>query len=249
MNELIRKFGSKTSLYYKKDSIVGCNTKEDNTDDNARMILDGLSNNLKLEQPVALDKATYNPGERNVGIGKGVNLEHKKSIQQCKTYSEYFATPSKGKGESKQEEKKMVHCMKYIGTIDKVKIVDYEIPLCNRGTALGKGAIDLAFEYDGEFYIVETKKIESKESLLRCVLEIETYYETLNKNFDKYSNKVKKGILVDKSSLPYLHYFDGNHKNVVDLMKYYGIDLFELSYVDNEFHIKKVNECPTSQEN
>ena len=241
MNELIRKFGSKTSLYYKKDSIVGCNSKEDNTDDNARIILAGLSNNLKLEQPVPLDKATYNPGKRNVGIGKGVNVEHKKSIQQCKTYSEYFAATSKGKGESKQEEKKMVHCMKHIGTIDKVKIVDYEIPLCNRGTALGKGAIDLAFEYDREFYIVETKKINSKESLLRCVLEIETYYETLNENFDKYSKKVKKGILVDKSSLPYIHYFDGNHQNVVELMKYYEIDLFELSYVDNQFYIKKVN--------
>ena len=247
MDEFINKYGKETNKYYKNNKIVGVNSIKDDTDNNAYLLLKEYESNpnFRLDEPVSIDSAHYNPGKRNVGIDKGVSDNHRKEITEKynENYELYFKTPSSGKGEGKQEEKKMVHCLKHVGTIGEVKIVDYEIPLCDRGTGEGKGNIDLVFYYGNDFYIIETKKLNSDESLLRCVLEIETYYESLNSNFSNninYSNKINKGLLLDKNSTAYKHYFDGNHNNVKKLMKKYKIDLFELELINNKFNIKKV---------
>ena len=80
--------------------------------------------------PESVDVAHYNSGERNVGIGKGVSDEHRTEIEALgEDYYKYFSKLSEGKGTSSEAEKKMVHCLKYIGDINGCKIVDYEIPL------------------------------------------------------------------------------------------------------------------------
>ena len=64
----------------------------------------------------------------------------------------------------------------YIGNI-----IDYQTPLKNKRTDVA-GKIDL-LSYDGKtLYILELKKPDSEESMLRCVLEGFTYMQTVNKN-------------------------------------------------------------------
>lgn len=71
----------------------------------------------------------------------------------------------------------------YIGSI-----IDYQTPLKNKRSDVA-GKIDL-LSYDGKtLYILELKKPDSEESMLRCVLEGFTYMQTVNKeklldNFD-----------------------------------------------------------------
>ena len=57
------------------------------------------------------------------------------------------------------------------------KIIDYQTPLKNKRTDVA-GKIDL-LSYDGKtLYVLELKKPDSKESMLRCVLEGFTYMKT-----------------------------------------------------------------------
>lgn len=59
-------------------------------------------------------------------------------------------------------------------------IIDYQTPLKNRRSDVA-GKIDL-LSYDGStLYILELKKTDSEESMLRCVLEGFTYMQTADK--------------------------------------------------------------------
>ena len=59
-------------------------------------------------------------------------------------------------------------------------IIDYQTPLKNKRSDVA-GKIDL-LSYDGcTLYILELKKHDSEESMLRCVLEGFTYMQTVNK--------------------------------------------------------------------
>ena len=59
-------------------------------------------------------------------------------------------------------------------------IIDYQTPLKNKSTDIA-GKIDL-LSYDGKtLYILELKKPDSDESMLRCVLEGFTYMQTVDK--------------------------------------------------------------------
>jgi hypothetical protein len=59
--------------------------------------------------------------------------------------------------------------------------IDFQVPTTNGK----KDNIDLILKEktSGDIYIVEFKKFKSSESLLRCVLEIETYFRKLNHGF------------------------------------------------------------------
>lgn len=60
-------------------------------------------------------------------------------------------------------------------------IIDYQTPLKNRRSDVA-GKIDL-LSYDGStLYILELKKPDSEESMLRCVLEGFTYMQTVDKD-------------------------------------------------------------------
>lgn len=60
------------------------------------------------------------------------------------------------------------------------KIIDYQTPLKNKRTDEA-GKIDLLSVKDNIVYILELKKADSEETMLRCVLEGYTYLQTLNK--------------------------------------------------------------------
>jgi hypothetical protein len=62
-------------------------------------------------------------------------------------------------------------------------IIDYQTPLKNKRSNKGLGKIDLLSRNDSNksIYILELKKADSNETMLRCVLEAYTYLKTVSK--------------------------------------------------------------------
>ncbi len=88
------------------------------------------------------------------------------------------------------------------------KFIDYQIPL--KGTMKDiAGKIDLISDNKKEVYLIEFKYGNNKESLLRSVLEIATYYQFLNK--DKFKRDymilqnvdIKKAVLISRETQAY----------------------------------------------
>ena len=67
------------------------------------------------------------------------------------------------------------------------KILDYQVPLKNKSTDKGLGKIDLISVKESSkpgnkiIYFLELKKDNSKETLLRCILEAYTYSKIIDK--------------------------------------------------------------------
>ncbi|HEY5561920.1 MAG TPA: hypothetical protein VIK72_09245, partial [Clostridiaceae bacterium] len=91
-------------------------------------------------------------------------------------------------------------------------IVDYQIPLKDKLTdKIGK--IDLISVNKNDIFLIELKIKESTETLLRCILEISTYYQVLGKakfiesypkEFSNLAEKnIKKVVLIAKESSQY----------------------------------------------
>lgn len=89
------------------------------------------------------------------------------------------------------------------------KVIDYQIPLKNKRTDL-VGKIDLISTTEDDVFLIELKTEKNNETLLRCVLEIATYYQILSKPkfIDSYKNEfkhlseknIKKAILISEGS-------------------------------------------------
>ena len=119
-------------------------------------------------------------------------------------------------------------------------ILDYQVPLKDtKNTKAGK--IDLISYKDNTLYLIELKNDRSKETLLRCILEITTYYNQVNRTklLKDYSlpknTKVQKAILIFKETKPYTFIED---EYVNKLIKKYDIELF-IGEVDEKFLINK----------
>lgn len=76
------------------------------------------------------------------------------------------------------------------------RIVDFQIPLkspglTNKSINAGLGKIDLVSIDNGVLYVIELKVSSSRETLLRAILEIITYYNIINRDDlrDDMSNK------------------------------------------------------------
>lgn len=144
-------------------------------------------------------------------------------------------------GSNNFSETKLIHVLCVQEYLGEFKTVDYQVPTSNGQ----KDNIDIVLEDANNVYIVEAKTFGSNESLLRCVLEIETYYKKINSNFEKqYSNgkPIKKAILLDKTSWAYEQKEELWAK---ELLKEFDITVLELSSIeqiklDNKFNIKKI---------
>ncbi|MBR5621602.1 MAG: hypothetical protein IKW49_00255 [Opitutales bacterium] len=150
-------------------------------------------------------------------------------------------------------------------------VMGYQIPLKGGQSDRGVGKIDLvATAKDSskkEVYLLELKKDSSTETLLRCILEIYTYWcqldhEKFIKNFVKKleTNQgltIIPAILIFKGSLPHNEYEELNEGNRPNLAKLIGaleknmrerqpeysnprFKFFEISKVGETYEI---NEC------
>ena len=153
--------------------------------------------------------------------------------------------------ESKREEEKIAmklfHSSQNQGKVFDIigKIIDYQTPLKNvRADKAGK--IDLLAYNENEktLRILELKKPDSKETMLRCVLEVYTYLKVVDKN------KLLKdfGLPEDTEikACPFVFY-DGeqykemqqNRENLGQLIKRLGIEIIYLKEEDGEYSVIK----------
>jgi len=65
-------------------------------------------------------------------------------------------------------------------------IIDYQVPLKNKSSDFA-GKIDVLSKDAQRLRILELKKEDSKETMLRCILESFTYFKTIG-NIDKFRN-------------------------------------------------------------
>lgn len=88
-------------------------------------------------------------------------------------------------------------------------ILDYQLPLKNKRSNTGIGKIDLISKTNQEIWLLELKVKDNTETVLRCVLEIATYYQLLSKvkfleSYPEFAlnsiSDIRKGILVVKDS-------------------------------------------------
>ena len=153
--------------------------------------------------------------------------------------------------ESKREEEKIAMKLfdssKNRGKVFDIigKIIDYQTPLKNvRGDKAGK--IDLLAYNENEktLRILELKRPDSKETMLRCVLEAYTYLKIVDRT------KLLKDFGLPKNTkikaCPFVFY-DGeqyqemqkNKENLGKLIKKLGIEIIYLEEKDGEYSIVK----------
>ena len=108
-------------------------------------------------------------------------------------------------------------------------MIAYQIPLKNTNKDIGAGKIDLVSYHEGlnTLFIHEFKRRKNPESLLRCVLEIYTYFSTVDKNkllsdFGHTDAKLTPSVLVYAGSRQYEQF--KVFKNVRALMMKLGIE-------------------------
>ena len=128
------------------------------------------------------------------------------------------------------------------------EIIDFQIPLkkpgANAAINKGVGKIDLISFNKGKpsAYIIELKDNQNKETLLRAILEIFTYYCQLNKgnfidSFEEYTDNclepenIKKAVLLGKDSLGAIEANElKNRLKLKKLIKVLGVEIFEYDF-------------------
>ena len=120
------------------------------------------------------------------------------------------------------------------------KILDYQTPLKNKQED-DAGKIDIvSYDKDNKIvYLLELKRKDSKETMLRCVLEIYTYFKTLDKekfleDFDlPKDTKIKASPLVFLNGSQHEEMTGNDNKYLKELMNKLEIELFYISENSN----------------
>lgn len=113
------------------------------------------------------------------------------------------------------------------------RVLDYQVPLKDaRDNKAGK--IDLLSFKDDTLIILELKKENSQETLLRCTLEVATYWhkvdkDKLLKDFDEFNAKrVQPAILVYKDGAQHNEYKDAS-TNIRKLMNQLQVGMYVIN--------------------
>lgn len=128
-------------------------------------------------------------------------------------------------------------CYDYIG-----KIIDYQTPLKNIRSNAGLGKIDLLAANDNYVTILELKKEDSKETLLRCVLEAYTYIKTVNADklmgdFELQNYKLRSAAFVFKNKEQHNEY-QSDSVFTKELMAKLDIGIYIISKSSNGYVVE-----------
>lgn len=205
----------------------------------ADAILQFIGDDDKLPDIFEDKDCAYNRGERTAMRNTLKNIVGDKDLMN--DYIENADVRKTYEGQNKRfrstREDRMCHCFFAQGTVDGFEVVDYQVPTSNGG----HDKIDLILQKDNASYVTETKWFGSKETLLRCVLEIQTYYQKLNNCFfNTYScnkKKLRKAVLVSEDSLAYKQLSEVWAKK---LLRRFDIVTLKLSRYDRQFHIETI---------
>ncbi|MGL4942241.1 MAG: hypothetical protein ACRC46_03500 [Thermoguttaceae bacterium] len=129
-------------------------------------------------------------------------------------------------------------------------IEDYQTPLKSSNADTGLGKVDM-FSYNSvknTAYLLELKLEDNKETLLRAVLEVYTYWRTINIqkllfDFELPSDTlVKKAVLLFDGCTAYNQYSDKEkNKNTIALMEKekLGVEFFGIRKHGNNYEVFK----------
>ncbi|HHY81126.1 MAG TPA: hypothetical protein GX505_00370 [Clostridiales bacterium] len=186
------------------------------------------------------------------------NLDAFNRIEQIRRESSYKTTghewkaidPTSPRSEEQIARSMMGHTYPHIG-----KIIDYQTPLKNSMSDTA-GKIDLLSwnEEKNNAYIIELKvpRADDKarqETLLHCILQIETYsrildFQKLKDDFElPAKTDLRKAVLVYRLSNPHIQVHDTNIKK---LMKALGVDMFLMGednkVIDEHYYFEELKE-------
>lgn len=151
---------SDINTFYQQEMINYRGTTSDTDEYYSEVIAEFVCNHIeyfKKEIPMITRKAPYKTESH---IGKVPTSNRKEEIIAIKMFNQ-------------SDKDKYVY--PFVG-----KIIDYQTPLKSKKTDIA-GKVDL-LSYDGQvLHILELKKPDSTETMLRCVLEGFTYRQTVNK--------------------------------------------------------------------
>jgi len=120
------------------------------------------------------------------------------------------------------------------------RIIDYQTPLKNARTDKHVGKIDLLSETENEIWLLEVKKYDSDETLLRCVLEAYTFFrmvdaEKLKNDFELDVKKpLRSGVIVFRDQEQHESYHK-TESSVRRLMTSLDVQLFVIAKENKEY--------------
>lgn len=145
---------------------------------------------------------------------KKIDFKHKRIKPIIQKRNESRDIPNTNRIEERIVLEMFADKKKYIEKIG--DIISYQIPLKreNNDNTKGVGKIDFISYKNNCLYLVEIKKDKATDTLIRCILEIATYEQLLNKELilkelsENYKinvkqNKVKKMIVIFEDSIAY----------------------------------------------
>lgn len=168
-----------------------------------------------------------------------------KKISTIKRNKKYNIDTHDGKYNAESPRREEIIAMKLFNTTHHGlgKFIDYQIPLKDKkNTKAGKIDLISYNEEENTLYLIELKNDLSKETLLRCVLEIMTYINQIDKKkllIDynmKSTVKIKPAILIFEGTRPHK---DISDEYVTKLIKKFGISLY-IADIDERFNIKSI---------
>ncbi|MBO7122657.1 MAG: hypothetical protein J6V90_05190 [Treponema sp.] len=165
-----------------------------------------------------------------------------------------FNFEKRPKGERREE--KIAHAM-YCQYKDKPamfgKIIDYQVPLKSTKDDIGLGKIDLlsvknaAKPKSKKIYFLELKKDDSKETLLRCILEAYTYSKIIDKeklcaDFNLPLEKEDNNEFIIAPLVYKDNHFENQLEFVKPLVKVLDIpvEIFVWGYKDSKYTIESM---------
>ncbi len=231
INEPAKLYSSDIVANDKRCSRENGYTTTDTAEPFCKVIAEYISENAELWKISPDSECTYNLGDRAKKIDELTEKFGK--LPTLEKYTEY----AKREIKYTESETLLIHCLCCQKKVGRYLAVDYQIPTTN-GNA---DKIDLLLKdvYDN-YYMTEAKTFSSDESLLRCVLEIQTYYAKLNyRFFDRYAivkGKLKKAILIDEKSYAYQQLSTEWGKR---LIKKFEVVVFVIEKAKTKYSIKK----------
>lgn len=203
------------------------------------------------------------PFDENLDFSDVDAREEETDRSSCKGFS------NMGDGTAKTNERRLCKCLYFTNTENRVKtkceicalknrqsegyhakiignfkVIYYEFVPTNKGKGIGN--VDLILADESFAYLTEVKPPKGNdETLLRMLLEIETYYRVTvkGKQYEKVvkGKPIRKAILFFKDSPQYKAYNDpACGVNTKELLKKFGITVFCAEFTGTEVLIKAI---------
>ena len=124
------------------------------------------------------------------------------------------------------------------------KIIDYHTPLKNARTDKHVGKIDLISVTENEIWLIELKKYDSDETLLRCILEAYTNYKMVDQEKLKLDFELDAGMPLRPAAIVFRDQeqhesFQKADSAVRRLMTALDINLFVIAKENKEYLVDK----------